>query len=157
MANQLKVAKVLSIQTLHEQGWSQRRIASELGVSRHSVAKYLRERSKPTKAPIGSDDSKQAKAPIGSEHSAEDSKQAKAPIGSRSLCAAFHELILASLQQGLSAQRIYQDLVDDHGFAGQYHSVRRYVAKLNQAQPFPFRSRARRRGANRLWHWRAAH
>jgi transposase len=139
MANQLKVAKVLSIQTLHEQGWSQRRIARELGVSRHSVAKYLRERSKPAKAPIGSDDSKQAKAPIGSEHSAEESKQAKAPIGSRSLCAEFHELILASLQQGLSAQRIYQDLVDDHGFAGQYHSVRRYVAKLNQAQPLPFR------------------
>ncbi len=54
MANQLKVAKVLSIKTLHEQGWSQRRIARELGVSRDSVAKYLRQQSKPAKAPIGS-------------------------------------------------------------------------------------------------------
>ena len=139
MANQLKVAKVLSIQTLHEQGWSQRRIARELGVSRESVAKYLREHSKPAKAPTGSDDSKPAKAPIGSEQPADDSKPAKAPIGSRSLCALFHELILAKLEQGLSAQRIFQDLVDDHGFAGQYHSVRRYVAKLNQTQPLPFR------------------
>jgi len=31
MANELKVAKVLSIKALHAQGWSQRRIARELG------------------------------------------------------------------------------------------------------------------------------
>ena len=36
MANQLKVAKVLSIQTLHAQGWSQRRIARELGIDRET-------------------------------------------------------------------------------------------------------------------------
>jgi hypothetical protein len=73
------------------------------------------------------------------EYPRSHSKPAKAPIGSRSLCALFHELILAKLEQGLSAQRIFQDLVDDHGFSGQYHSVRRYVAKLNQAQPLPVR------------------
>ena len=139
MANQLKVVKVLSIQTLYEQGWSQRRIARELGVSRESVAKYLREHSKQAKAPTGSADSKPAKAPIGLDQPSDDSKPAKAPTGSRSLCALFHERILAKLEQGLSAQRIFQDLVDDHGFAGQYHSVRRYVAKLGQARPLPFR------------------
>ena len=53
MANHLKVAKVLSIQALHDQGWSQRRIARELGVSREAVAKYLREHSKPATAPLG--------------------------------------------------------------------------------------------------------
>ena len=40
MANQIKEAKVLSIKTLHERGWSQRRIARELGVNRETVARY---------------------------------------------------------------------------------------------------------------------
>ena len=110
MANHLKVAKVLSIQTLHDQGWSQRRIARELGVSRDSVAKYLRENSKPAKAPTGSDDSKPAKAPPGSGSETEGSKPAKAPTGSgalgRSRCEPFRKSILAKLDQGLSAQRI---------------------------------------------------
>jgi transposase len=127
MANQLAVAKVLSIKTLHEQGWSQRRIARELGVSRQAVANHVQELSNPAKAPTGSD------------HADHDSNLAKAPTGSRSLCAAFHELILAKLEQGLSAERIFRDLVDDHGFPAKYPSVRRYVAKLKAAQPLPFR------------------
>jgi transcriptional regulator with XRE-family HTH domain len=104
MANQLKVAKVLSIKALHDQGWSQRRIARELGVSRDAVASYLRAHSKPAKAPSGSDASKQAEALTGSEGLDDDSKPANAPTGSRSLCIEFHELILAKLEQGLSAQ-----------------------------------------------------
>jgi transposase len=39
----------------------------------------------------------------------------------------------------LSAQRIFQDLVQDHGFSGKYHGVRRFVAKLKQSTPLPFR------------------
>ena len=54
MANRLKVAKVLSIQALDAQGWSQRRIAWELGIDRATVARYLKSPSKPAKAPIGS-------------------------------------------------------------------------------------------------------
>lgn len=41
MANVLKMAKVHSIQTLHARGWSQRRIARELGVHRETVARYV--------------------------------------------------------------------------------------------------------------------
>ena len=74
MANELKVAKVLSIKALHAQGWSQRRIARELEINRETVARYLRAASKPAKAPTGSglgvDDSKPAKAPPGSESDA---------------------------------------------------------------------------------------
>ena len=139
MANELKVAKVLSIKALHAQGWSQRRIAREMGVNRETVARHLKEGSKPAEAPTGSADPKPAKAPPGSEPGGDDSKPAKAPTGSRSLCDPFREVILGKIEQGLSAQRIYQDLVVEHGFGGKYHSVRRFVAKLNQSTPLPFR------------------
>ncbi len=139
MANYLKVAKVLSIHTLHAQGWSQRRIARELGVDRETVARQLKAaaESASAKAEVGS--SKPAKAPPGSGPDDKGSKPAKAPTGSRSLCGPFLEVIQAQLEQRLSAQRIFQDLVLEHGFSGKYHSVRRFVAKLNQSTPLPFR------------------
>jgi transposase len=43
MANRLKMAKVHAIQVLRSRGWSQRRIAQELGVHRDTVARYVRE------------------------------------------------------------------------------------------------------------------
>jgi transposase len=48
-------------------------------------------------------------------------------------------VILAKLEQGLSATVIWQDLVADHEFPAQYHSVRRYVQKLKRTSPLPFR------------------
>jgi transposase len=56
-----------------------------------------------------------------------------------SACEPYREVILAKLEQGLTAQRIWQDLVAEHGLAAQYHSVRRYVRKLGQTTPLPFR------------------
>ncbi len=63
MANQLKMATVQSILTLHERGWSQRRIASELDVDRETVSRYVelaRQASRPATEAI----SKPANAPI---------------------------------------------------------------------------------------------
>ena len=58
MANQLKMAVVNAILTLRQRGWSQRRIARELGIDRETVAKYVNfweAGPKPaTNAPIGS-------------------------------------------------------------------------------------------------------
>jgi len=48
-------------------------------------------------------------------------------------------VIVAKLDQGLSAQRIWQDLRAEHGFAHAYDSVKRYVRKLAGASPLPFR------------------
>ncbi len=145
MANHLKVANVLSIKALHAQGWSQRRIARELGISREAVARHLSLASKQAKAPTGSAHSKQAtseKAPTGSGSAETISKPSileKAPTGSRSLCEPYREVISGWVDQGLSAQRIYQDLVSEYGFAGKYPSVRRFVGRLKQASPLPFR------------------
>jgi len=170
MANQLKMALIDSIFTLHQRGWSQRRIARELGIDRETVAQYLKcgpPESKPANAPIGSDgvppESKPANAPIGSDGVPPESKPANAPIGSESWagpldadrpsswtarpqrlgrlsdCEPYRALILAWLEQGLSAQRIYQDLVGEHGFAGSYWSVRRFVGRLQAKGALPVR------------------
>jgi transposase len=59
--------------------------------------------------------------------------------GRRSHCEAYLELIRAKLDQQLSAQRIFQDLRDEHGFTGGYDSVKRLVRRLAGARPLPFR------------------
>lgn len=59
--------------------------------------------------------------------------------GRASGCEPWRELIRARCDLGLSAQRIYQDLVTDHGFAGSYYSVRRFVRRLEKARDRPFR------------------
>lgn len=143
MANRLKAANVLSIIELRSQGWSLRRIARELGVSRGAVARQVRLSARRAKAPPGLSGSNEAKAPTGSVGPAGASNgatpHAEAPTGSRSLCEPFRELILEKLNAGLSAQRIFQDLVTDQAFQGEYFSVRRYVAKLGKCDPLPFR------------------
>ena len=146
MANRLKVAKVLSIKQLHDQGWSQRRTARELGISRDAVARHLAKAASSGDGPPKEGDSNKAtpgrKAPTGSNETSDDGSTPPlvAEVSrSRSLCCPFREIIIAKLERGLSAQRIYQDLVEEQGFEGKYHSVRRFVAKLNQAKPLPFR------------------
>ena len=70
MSNLLEVAMIELILSLHRQGLSQRRIASELGINRETVARYLsqpRDAAKPANAPSGSieaeAESKPANAP----------------------------------------------------------------------------------------------
>ena len=157
MANLLKMAIRDTIHTLHRQGLSQRRIAEELGINRETVARYLRPSQpdpKPAIAPAGSlhadDHPKPAMAPIGSPGPDGASDPAGAPTASDSLppprgsgrlsgCEPWRDLITAKADQGLSAQRIYQDLVTDHGYSGSYYAVRRFVHRLEQAHELPFR------------------
>jgi predicted DNA-binding protein (UPF0251 family) len=42
MSNLLQVAMIEAIRSLHQRGWSQRRIARELGIDRETVARHLR-------------------------------------------------------------------------------------------------------------------
>jgi transposase len=137
MANQLKMAMVNAVWTLKQRGWSNRRIARELGIDRETVARYVhlwQADPKPaTNAPTGSEGVKPADAPIGSVD-----KDTQKP-GPESQCEPFHEVIGDKLQGGLSRQRIYQDLRDEHGFKGSYYSVRRFVKRLGADRPIPFR------------------
>jgi hypothetical protein len=42
---------------------------------------------------------------------------------------------MAKVEVGLSAQRIYQDLVEENGFTDSYQSVKRFIRKLRATQP----------------------
>jgi transposase len=184
MANVLKMAIIHSVQSLHAAGWSQRRIARELGIDRGTVAKALRPAPpdpKPAIPPTGSDDPKPATfpalpAPLGERDGGNDqadfaagSKPAIPPTGSEgerlppaavnrtaaataaaeprapslpgrtSQCEPFREQIEGGLERQLSAQRIWQDLVAEHGFNGGYDSVKRFVRRLGNSTPLPFR------------------
>lgn len=139
MANLLKMAVIESIVTLRQRGWSLRRIARELGLHRETVARHLKQGqfpAKPAIAPTGSEavpaESKPAHAPTGSEPAA-------SRLGRPSDCEPYRPVIVAALGQGLTAQRIYQDLVGDHGFGGSYYSVRRFVVRLTATTVWPYR------------------
>jgi transposase len=89
-----------------------------------------RSRLKLGQAPIGSED-----VPAPERARAVTATTPKQP----SLCEPWRQVILDKLAAGLTAQRIWQDLVSDHGFAGRYHSVRRFVRRLGHQQALPFR------------------
>ena len=55
-----------------------------------------------------------------------------------SLCEPLREFIEAQLRLKRNATAIFQDLVDQHGFAGQYNSVKRFCAKLRHKEPEQF-------------------
>ena len=128
MANRLKMATVDSIYTLLERGHSRRWIARTLGIDWATVRRYAElARSKPAGAPPGSP------AAIPPDPAPDSSNPATAPPGSPSLCGPvqssacepFREVILAKLEQGLSATVIWQDLVADHG--GEEKILARYL------------------------------
>jgi transposase len=159
VANQLKMALIDTIQHLHQQDWSQRRIALELNIDRETVARYLARQKAPK--PATQEEALSDAKPASAEGALSDAANPTSttdlnnrsqcttavmpppalPSDAReaSQCAPFREVILAKLDQGLSAQRIWQDLVSEHGFAHQYHSVRRFVARLGKQAPVAFR------------------
>ncbi len=133
--------KSLGISSLRAAGYSERRIAEALGVSRGAVRRHLAaERSNSTtaqtgSAPTGSEDSNSTKAQTGS---ASDPPAPTAPQ-SGSHCEPFRDIIIEKLEQGLHAKRIHQDLVAEHEFTGKYWSVYRYVSQLGKNSDLPFR------------------
>jgi len=139
MANQLKMAMIEAIIALLGRGWSYRRIARELGIHRETVARYDRlrrqEPAKPAISTAGSDPDPGPKPAIVTAGFPEENR----PPGRQSHCASHTEFIQDKLDVGLSAQRIFQDLVSEKGFPGSYSSVKRYVRRLGATTPLPFR------------------
>src|SRR5882724_8746005 len=156
--HQLKMDIQQAISIFSRSGWSQRRIARELGIDRETVARYRRlarqvEEPNPAISPAGSapiEAPNPASVPPGSEvitapsnTPVERPNPAISPTGSKpgrvSHCEPFETFIKAGLDASLSAQRIHQDLVSEQKFTGSYDSVKRFVRQLQQANPLPFR------------------
>jgi predicted transcriptional regulator len=110
MSNVLKVSLQTTIYSLADRGWSQRRIASELGINRETVRRYLR-LAKPAISIASSEEEADRKPAI---------SITGVGAGRRSRCESLAEVIGAKLEVGLSARRIYQDLVEQNDFRDSY-------------------------------------
>src|SRR6185437_3589814 len=146
--NELELSLQISIAVLKKSHWSQRAIARELGIDRGTVRKYFASEAKSAgEATAGSDPTKPAISIPGSGTEPEAKPAiptagvlAPGPsAGRKSLCEGWATQIEAALGAGLSAQRIYQDLVTEHQFVGSYQSVKRFVHRLAATRPLPFR------------------
>jgi len=133
----LKPNQRATVYTLLERGSTQREIARITGIDRKTVRSYQRrwqaERSNSPGVATGSD-------AVGA-HVAPQILPPWPPTSvpaATSLCEPHREFIEAQLRLKRNATAIFQDLVDQHGFAGQYNSVKRFVAKLRHKEPEQF-------------------
>lgn len=125
MANILQVQEQEQIVSLAALGWSIRRIARELKLHRKTVRAYF---------PTAKTDSK-CTTPVTAGNGPKCTLSTAGKIRGFSSCAPHAELIGAKFALGLSAQRIFQDLRAEVGFAGSYEAVKRFVRALRRAAP----------------------
>ena len=144
MGNVLSEEKREQVIALGRLGWPLRRIESETGVRRETASGYLKAagvsirvpgrwgRSKPANE-VTTDPGGDLGANPANEVTADLLKVAKPYVlatPAKSKCAAYEELVREALRRGRNATSIYQQLVDEHGFAAGYESVKRYVRTL---------------------------
>jgi len=153
MGHYLNGMKRQQVIALLELGWSYRRIEAETSVRRETISRYDRmRRSNAAKVFPGSPDSATPVSPATEPDEA--SKAAKVFVGAppnpakvfpgsakapgtpgtpaRSTAAPFRTAIDEKLAQGLTAQRIWQDLSEEFGYSASYESVKRYVRGLER-------------------------
>jgi transposase len=114
MGNYLKMTDKRRILALLELGWPYRRIERETGVRRETIARY--------------DPARQPEA-------ANLSAGVRGGHGPPSVAEPYREQIEAGVRQGLTAQRIWQDLCEQVGYPHHYASVRRLVRRLKRQRP----------------------
>ena len=145
MSHVLSREKREQVIALGRLGWSLRRIEQATGVRRETAGDYLRSAGIALRRPGGWGRHSPSKAAIDPITDSEtgDSKPAievitdflgkKPGCGPASSCEPYRELIALELERDRNAMGIWQDLVDSHGFAGGYQSVRRFVRNLRGA------------------------
>ena len=131
MSNVLSEEKKQQVVALGRLGWSLRRIERAAHIRRETVGAYLRAAGIAVRAP-GGWGRNAAKPAI---EVSTDSEAEKPPLQpgrrpSASACEPHREIIESELAKGRNAMAIWQDLVDHHGFAERYASVKRFVRKL---------------------------
>src|SRR3989475_4049421 len=150
MSNVLSEEKKQQVIALGKLGWPLRRIEQATGVRRETASAYLKSagvvvclpgwgRRAPAKPAIRVPHDSEAKpATVTPGFIAPFSEKQGAPSDpsppSASVCEAYRELIEQGLARGRNGKAIWQDLVSDHGFAGGYQAVKRFVRTLRGPQ-----------------------
>jgi len=131
VSNVLSEEKKQQVVALGRLGWSLRRIEKAAHIRRETAGAYLRAAGIAVRPPGGWGHSA-AKPAIEVSTDSECEKPPRQPSRSpsASACEPYREIIEAALAKGRNAMAIWQDLVDGHGFAGRYASVKRFVRKL---------------------------
>jgi len=152
VSNVLSEEKRQQVIALGRLGWPLRRIQQETGVRRETAGAYLRAAGIAIRPPggwgrrapaepvneVSPDLSTGAEAELGQNRPTVSPDSAPVRLPGRcptsSACEPHFDFIELSLSKGRNAKAIYQDLVDSHGFAGRYASVKRFVRRL-RGQP----------------------
>ena len=151
MSNVLDHSTQQQILALGRLGWTLSRIEQTTGVRRETIGGYLQAAGIPVRGRGRPSESK-PKPAINGEQVSTDSAPAKpATVGegstdsvpmpcpgrapSASACEPYREVIVEALGRGRNAMAIWQDLVDRHGFAARYASVRRFVVAVREKTP----------------------
>lgn len=129
-----------TIWTLLRAGNSQREIERRTGISRHTIRDYAKRFAAQADPPGDSNCPGVATGSVADlpEQTAPPRPPASPPGLAASLCEPHRTFIEAQLRLGRNAVAIYQELVDEHGFAGRYNSVKRFVARLRVREPEQF-------------------
>jgi transposase len=167
MSNVLDHTTQQQILALGRLGWTLSRIQETTGIRRETISGYLKAARIPVRGPGRPSESKPkpaisppevstdptAKPAISGEVSTDSSppnpatraevstdvapipQPGRAP--SASACEPYRELIERALERGRNAMAIWQDLVDAHGFAARYSSVRRFVQAIRRTAAEP--------------------
>jgi transposase len=162
MSNVLSEEKKQEILALGRLGWALRRIEQATGVRRETASAYLKAAGIAVRAPRGRRAPKPANGdealtdyfpqkpgaevakesgdamskPASRQEALTDSAVSPAPPRSptASQCEGYRDVIDLGLSRGRNAMAIWQELVDDHAYAGAYTSVQRYVRKARGVQ-----------------------
>jgi transposase len=123
--NVLKSHLRITVQTLLQNGASQREIERVTGVDRKTIRRYAGKANSPGVA-------------TGSEGESFQTPPPRPPALASSACEIHRAWIETQVQLGRNAQSIYQDLVERHGFEHRYNSVKRFVHTLRAREPERF-------------------
>jgi len=133
--NVLSEEKKQQVIALGRLGWSLRKIQVATRIRRETAAGYLKAAGIPVRRPggWGHQEPKPAievSTDPGAEHRPPETEPRPSRSPSASACEPYREIIESALAKGRNAMAIFQDLVDGHGFAAKYASVKRFVGKL---------------------------
>jgi len=118
------------------------------GVRRETAGRYLRAAGLAVRRRSGAEPGEAKAATQVSTDTAAEPRPSRSPQASA--CEPYREWLTEGVAAGRTAMVLWQDLVDDHGFASSYASVKRFAIKLRreasrEAHPVIETSRARKR------------